>query len=291
MRAVTETIVAIEAIRIDGRHRRDLGDIAALAESIENSSQLQPVVLGPGNRLIAGERRIAALRMLGRTTVYAVFRENLADAAAALRAERDENVCRKDMTPAELASLGSALEEIERPKAAARQAHGSTAPGRNASVPETPTDESDTGTTAAKVAEALGVSETTYKRIRDVHRAASDPELPEPERVRAQEALSKMDTTGKVKPAYDEWKSGAEITPAQPARATGRRKALPDAIDAAVVELVRIVDRLDRLTKDDRWPLYATKVAPASRHDLRESRDRLAAVVERVPYELPKDGT
>jgi len=34
-----------------------------------------------------------------------------------LRAERDENQCRKDFTPSELAALGRQLEELERPKA------------------------------------------------------------------------------------------------------------------------------------------------------------------------------
>ena len=46
----------ISAITIGVRHRRDLGDIEGLAASIAEVGLLHPVVITPGNVLIAGER-------------------------------------------------------------------------------------------------------------------------------------------------------------------------------------------------------------------------------------------
>jgi hypothetical protein len=45
--------------------------------------------------------------------------------------ERDENTCRKDMTIVEKLTIGQRIEELRRPEAERRQAHGATAPGRS----------------------------------------------------------------------------------------------------------------------------------------------------------------
>lgn len=47
--------------------------------------------------------------------------------------ERDENTCRLEMKFSERTRLGMALLELEKEAAKQRQAHGETAPGRNAS--------------------------------------------------------------------------------------------------------------------------------------------------------------
>jgi ParB family chromosome partitioning protein len=60
---------AIDSIIVSGRHRRDLGDIASLARSIAELGFLHPVVVTPDNLLIAGERRLRAMRQLGRMEV------------------------------------------------------------------------------------------------------------------------------------------------------------------------------------------------------------------------------
>ncbi len=63
--------VPIADIRIGQRHRKDMGDIKALAESIAVVGLLQPVVLTPDYKLIAGKRRIEAFKTLGRKDVPA----------------------------------------------------------------------------------------------------------------------------------------------------------------------------------------------------------------------------
>ena len=57
--------VPITAIRVGKRHRKDLGDIRSLARSIQEIGLLHPVVIRPDRKLITGERRLRALKLLG----------------------------------------------------------------------------------------------------------------------------------------------------------------------------------------------------------------------------------
>lgn len=280
-----EIRVRVEAIRVEGRHRKDFGDVEALAKDIQENGLIHPLALTADNRLIAGERRLRAVRLLGWTTVPVRYMTNIDDAASILRAERSENTQRKDMLPSEVASLGIALEELERPKAAARQAHGATAPGRtNASGTDT---RSASSTSADVVADAMGVSASTYKRARAVHKAASDETLPEPERARAQKAMDEMDRTETVTPVYNQWKAGATFDAKPEPAANGKparpRKPLTDAFFTAANDLMKLAERVDRLSRDDRFPKNAEQVARTSRHDLLRAADLLATVIERLP--------
>ena len=66
-------------IRKNGRHRKDLGDIASLAESIATIGLLHPIVIKTDGTLIAGERRIEACKLLGwdKAPVRVVDLENI----------------------------------------------------------------------------------------------------------------------------------------------------------------------------------------------------------------------
>ncbi|MGE5147438.1 MAG: ParB N-terminal domain-containing protein [Candidatus Eiseniibacteriota bacterium] len=55
----------IGEITIGERHRGDLGDIAALAASIEDIGLLNPITVDESDRLLAGARRLAACKQLG----------------------------------------------------------------------------------------------------------------------------------------------------------------------------------------------------------------------------------
>lgn len=59
------TTMRIEDIRVGERHRKELGDVGALAASIKDIGLLHPIVVTPDGRLIAGERRIEACKRLG----------------------------------------------------------------------------------------------------------------------------------------------------------------------------------------------------------------------------------
>ena len=91
----------IAAIRVEGRFRRELGDIASLADSIAEVGLLHPIVVTPDHRLIAGARRLHAMRKLGRTHVPA----HVVPLADILRGEFDENAVRADFLPSEFVAI------------------------------------------------------------------------------------------------------------------------------------------------------------------------------------------
>jgi ParB family transcriptional regulator, chromosome partitioning protein len=103
-------------VRVEVRHRSDLGDLENLAESLRELGQLQPIVVTDDLRLIAGGRRLAAARSLGWAEIEAKIARGLTDAAALLRAERDENTCRKSFAPTEEHALYEALLALQSPQ-------------------------------------------------------------------------------------------------------------------------------------------------------------------------------
>lgn len=58
-------VMQISKISIGKRHRRDLGDIDALAASIRDIGLLYPITVDERGRLLAGARRLAACKLLG----------------------------------------------------------------------------------------------------------------------------------------------------------------------------------------------------------------------------------
>jgi ParB family transcriptional regulator, chromosome partitioning protein len=67
-------LTPIASITIGNRHRRDMGDLRALASSIADVGLLHPIVVTPDGMLIAGERRLAACKLLGWTEIPATVR-------------------------------------------------------------------------------------------------------------------------------------------------------------------------------------------------------------------------
>jgi len=194
----------IDKIQILDRHRADMGDLTDLAASISAIGLLHPVVVNTDMVLVGGRRRLAAVRSLGWTECPVRIVENLTDAAALLKAERDENTCRKDMTMSELVAVGQRIEELERPKATERQ----TANLPNG--PRVPIGEETYHRTSDVVGPALGMSRRTYDRAKSVVGATQDedPEV----RAIAEEAVKEMDATGKVRPAEDKVRAARKTT-------------------------------------------------------------------------------
>jgi hypothetical protein len=88
----------ISDIKIDSRARRDVCDIKSLAESIQRVRLLHPVVVDPQGNLIAGFRRIEALKFLGRDDIPATVVDNLNSMLLKLQPERDGNRARKGLS-------------------------------------------------------------------------------------------------------------------------------------------------------------------------------------------------
>lgn len=206
--------VPVDSIQLGPRIRKDAGDLDALAASIRELGLLQPLVVNSECKLIAGERRLEVVKRLGWKEVDVREIQSLDDLLLALRAERDENTCRKDFTPSEAVAIGREIEGMEREEARKRQQeHGGTAPGRRkentcGKLPQAV----EPGKSRDKTAEAVGMSGRTYEKAKAVVEAAEQ----EPDRFGA--LLEQMDRTGKVDGAYKKLKveKAAEEIKAEP---------------------------------------------------------------------------
>lgn len=116
--------VAIRDIKVGARVRKDMGDVAALAESIKSLGLLQPVVVDEDHVLLAGHRRLKAVAMLEWEEIPVHVVKGLNEALPRLLAERDENTCREPFRPSELVALSVQLEAMERPRAEERKKSG-----------------------------------------------------------------------------------------------------------------------------------------------------------------------
>jgi N6-adenosine-specific RNA methylase IME4 len=223
-------VVEVDSIEVGERYRRDLGDLDGLAGSIGAVGMLHPVVITPARRLIAGRRRLEAVRRLGWSRVPA----RVVDLDDIVLGEDAENRFRKDLTPTEAVAIGRALEEREREQALRRQeatrakegekvgarpdhettvrnTNGCCEPGSEGGgkIPP-PTANGEAGKTRDKVAAAVGMSGRTYDKAKAVVVASEEqPEL-------FGDLPQQMDTTGKVDPAYQELRARAASPPGQP---------------------------------------------------------------------------
>lgn len=94
------TRLALDDIRIETRRREHLGDIDALAASLDRYGLIQPIVVDAEHRLIAGGRRLLAARFLGWTEIDVRAYGDLSEAERR-EIELEENLRRKDLTPYE----------------------------------------------------------------------------------------------------------------------------------------------------------------------------------------------
>jgi ParB family transcriptional regulator, chromosome partitioning protein len=154
----------ISAIRVGERVRREMGDIDALARSIDALGLLQPVVITQDCELIAGERRLRACQSLGWTDIP--VRVAFIDAIAL--GERDENEVRKDFTISERVLIAQAVER------ALGERRGRPSAEKVANWPQFAE-----GNTRDIAAERAGfASATDYRRAKEVVERAA-PELVE----------------------------------------------------------------------------------------------------------------
>lgn len=149
-------------IVVGRRVRKELGELHSLIKSIETVGLLHPIVVNTKRELVAGGRRLEAVKRIGWVDVPTVIVDGLDETTEALKAERDENTCRKPWTVTEMAEMGRQLEELERPKA-------KEASNKNLLQNK---DESEVenfhlgGKVRDKVGEALGVSGKTYEKAK-----------------------------------------------------------------------------------------------------------------------------
>jgi ParB-like chromosome segregation protein Spo0J len=106
------TAQGVDQIIIGKRHRKDLGDLQDLADSIRDIGLLHPIGVTPDHKLVFGQRRLVACRDLLGMTEIEVRVVNVSSIAAG---EYAENEIRKDFTPSERVAILETIEQsVER---------------------------------------------------------------------------------------------------------------------------------------------------------------------------------
>lgn len=90
-------LVSSIIINREDRQRRELNGIDELAESISRVGLIHPIVIDKDNVLVAGERRLTAVKSLGHSHISVQYREDL-DPLLAHEIELEENIRRLDIT-------------------------------------------------------------------------------------------------------------------------------------------------------------------------------------------------
>ncbi len=257
----------VGAIGIGNRCRKEMGDIASLAASIGDVGLLQPIVVRPDNRLVSGERRLKACERLGWDTVPVRVACDLDEEVKFLRAERDENTCRKDFTISEAVAIKQAIEGPEREQAKNRQQEGRKRGGATAGRGRkkkkdganlAPSNE-ENGKTRERVAAETGLGHTTLDKAEFVlEKAKENPELFQP-------IADEMERTGKVDPAYkkaqkqDNW---GDV----PLEETKVEKTAADAISELFEIVTKKLDGIERKYGD--WKTIAKNLGATSKRHM-----------------------
>lgn len=244
------SVVPIDDIVIRDRSRRELRNIESLARSIGELGLLHPPVVriddATGQHvLVAGARRLAAMRLLGWASTPVTVAGSLGDDLQALTAEGEENTEREPFTPSEAVAHAERIRVVISAQARERQTQGARHGGmvKNgvpcANLAQGTHDRSER--TRDVVAKAVGIGHQTLDKARMVVESANDPELPAPVRQIAQAAVAEMDRTGKVDGAFRKVKAAMrrpqerDLACPQPSRMGGNRRKHHQQIEALIV--------------------------------------------------------
>ncbi|GAA2223109.1 hypothetical protein GCM10010413_15030 [Promicromonospora sukumoe] len=260
--------VAVDAITVGERHRHDLGDIDALAASIQQFGLLQPITVTPDLVLVCGFRRLMAIQRLGWATTRPWVRSGISDRLQAVLAERDEVQLRKPLNDVEAAQLYREIKQLLAEDAARRQS--STRFGAaNAAQDTTAEPASEAGAnsdidggaksapprdlrgrTRAQAARIVTgkASYSRLDRIATLSDIAQDPDRPERVRALAAEALEQIREGASVFPLYDRVK--VELAATDPT-AQAVESVSQDDVDEVVAAAIQRLNQ-PKSTRDTR---------------------------------------
>lgn len=203
---------SLDSITIGTRHRTDLGDIDALADSIRREGLLQPITVTPDGALVCGRRRLEALRKLGYRSTNVWVRQNLSDRLSRLLAEQNDNALHKPLSLIEAESLYRELKVVLAEDAARRQA--ATRFGADSGEPQdfaevcggadSAPPEGGLGKTRAQAARMV-TGKQSYSMLEELGRLkdlANDDRHPAHIRVQAAEEVARIEAGGKVHGAH-----------------------------------------------------------------------------------------
>jgi hypothetical protein len=258
----------IKAIMIGNRHRTSLGDMESLKRSISEVGLLQPIVVKKGtNELVAGFRRLVALKELGFTELTEGVYVNFIDISSIVRGEHDENICRQDFTISEKVAIFEAMKDEQKRLGIARQiipeetssppgtTAGSYAPGKSAC---------GHGSARTHAAQAVGLHYNTLRKASEIVRAArNDPS-------RYDRLVKEMDQSGKVEPIFQKY-------------VQERSRPAPD-IDETAPGLSQLISQRG-LSLPEFIIDALSRIPPALREDLLERHNDVLRTVKRSDIE------
>lgn len=144
-------LIDIDKIVVGDRIRKDFGDIQELADNIKKNGLLNPLTVNGDYKLLAGERRLKACKLLGWSQVDVRMVES-EDEAQDIEIELSENNVRRNFTGSELAEGIRRQMAIESEKARERQEASRFGSDGGANICTA------TGKSRDKAAEAFGIS-------------------------------------------------------------------------------------------------------------------------------------
>jgi len=106
--------IPVNEIIVKKRIRQDLGDLSKLMESIRTHGQINPVLINSKRELIAGQRRLEAIKRLGWKNIE-VHITDVNSEADEVELEIDENLHRRNLSAVELADGISRLDKLRNP--------------------------------------------------------------------------------------------------------------------------------------------------------------------------------
>ncbi|NLM00106.1 MAG: ParB N-terminal domain-containing protein [Treponema sp.] len=107
-------LLNIDKIKVKKRVRHEPGDLESLKDSMRRFGLMNPITVNSKYELIAGERRLAAAKQLGWTSINAQIIE-VNDKLTQLEMELEENNQRKPFTDEELLEGYALLEKLRNP--------------------------------------------------------------------------------------------------------------------------------------------------------------------------------
>ena len=248
----------VESIIVGNRHRTDLGDLTALAESIARDGLLQPLTVTIDGVLVCGARRLAAIKLLGWRTVNVWVRSGITGRLGHLLAEQDDNMLHKDLTPSEKTALYRELKTLMAEDAARRQAatrfSAENQPGTDGAG-KFPAPSEQTGRASEQAAAMIpgGASYKTLDKIDYLRNVADDDALPATVRGDAAAELERIDAGAPVHPGFERIRAAvAEATSDDADLESVARGAVARA-QAAQTKPAPVTDEVEPA----RWPVRA----------------------------------
>ncbi|PZH27930.1 hypothetical protein C7Q97_10120 [Staphylococcus aureus] len=209
-------LIDINKVTVGKRIRKDYGDITSLADDIEDRGLINPPVVTPDYELIAGERRLKAMKKLDYRQIE-VRIMSVEDYEHQLKIEISENEERKAFTYSERMDYAKQLERIEAKKAKDRKT------SKLKQNKDTVTDQGPErkGETRDIVGKASGFgSGRTYARAKYIYENADE------------ETIKEVDEGKKsIRKAHDELRAKEKQNEAKKVKVTTKEKPQTTVVD------------------------------------------------------------